>query len=523
MPSTLDNQQLKELLSDPISFIKLCWPSYVLYPKQAEILYSVRDNDETVVPAGNQLGKDFTAGIVCVWYFVSRPQCRIVTTSVDAKHLEVLWSEIKRHITESRFKLPIQVNHMHIRKLDPKGINGLDDLSYLIGRVAEKGEGLLGHHLPKTRDGGPCTMAVFDEASGGSDEGYVAVDTWAHRKLIFGNPRPCENFFKKAVKQGDLKNPDGSNYWRKVIRIRAVDSPAVKRGISLEAKGLPPDNSVIIPGVIDYNLYKKRVATYDPIRTAWSIDGLFYEGSEVLLYPPQWLDYAEEVHRSLCEKRIPRIAKSIGVDVAEGGDDTVWTIIDRLGVIKQVAMKTPDTSVIPGQTIAFIKEYNLDPEFVQFDAGGGGRQWADYLRKIGYNVRSVPFGATAVPLMERQGIYKSIATRTDQMETRYTYLNRRCEMYGMLRFNLLDPINKPSFGIPAEMTELRRQLSPVPLQYDPVGRLYLPPKNKKPGSDSKEMTMVDILGCSPDHSDSLVLAVYGLFVKPIRRAMGAMA
>jgi len=44
-------------LLDPIKFINLCWPKVRLYKEQEEILYSLRDNDETFVPAGNMLGR----------------------------------------------------------------------------------------------------------------------------------------------------------------------------------------------------------------------------------------------------------------------------------------------------------------------------------------------------------------------------------------------------------------------------------------------------------------------------------
>ena len=46
---------------DPVEFKKLCWPDVEFYDKQREIIYSVQDNDETIVPAGNMLGKDFVA------------------------------------------------------------------------------------------------------------------------------------------------------------------------------------------------------------------------------------------------------------------------------------------------------------------------------------------------------------------------------------------------------------------------------------------------------------------------------
>jgi hypothetical protein len=77
-------------------------------------------------------------------------------------------------------------------------------LSYCIGRVAAKGEGMLGHHIPDIGDGVPRTLAILDEASGVEDLANERVDTWAKRKLIIGNPFPCNNFFRKYVQEGDI-------------------------------------------------------------------------------------------------------------------------------------------------------------------------------------------------------------------------------------------------------------------------------------------------------------------------------
>jgi hypothetical protein len=88
-------------------------------------------------------------------------------------------------------------------------------------------------------------------------------------------------------------------------------------------------------------------------------------------------------------------------------------------------------------------------------------------------------------------------------------------MYGLVRYELLDPqFNEDSYGIPAEYTELRRQLAPLPLLYDgrKEGQLYLPPKTKK-DPRSKEKTLKDILGCSPDRADAFVLMTYAQFTK----------
>ncbi len=41
---------------DPIALQKLWWPKVMWYDKQVEVVYSVEENDETIVPAGNKLG-----------------------------------------------------------------------------------------------------------------------------------------------------------------------------------------------------------------------------------------------------------------------------------------------------------------------------------------------------------------------------------------------------------------------------------------------------------------------------------
>lgn len=494
-----------DFLNDPILFQQLCWPEIRLYDKQEEILYSLRDNDETIVPAGNALGKDFVTAFAVLWFFCSRSPCRIVTSSVDQPQLKgVLWGEIRRFIQTSKYPLPIQANDLMIRQV----ANGqVDPRSYLIGRVTAKGEGLLGHHIEKRPDGIPRTLAVFDEASGVDQEAYEATDTWAHRKLIIGNPYPCVNFFYKGVKAGDLAyDDDPGRFYRKVIRIKAVDSPNVRLATQETSKGRKPSGRILVPGVVDYETYLKRRRMWDPVRQSIGLDAEFYEGAEVLMYPPLWLNRAEQIAASRtsgsCHKK-----RTMGVDSGEGGDKSSWTIVDEDGVIHQEAYRTPDTMVIPSRTIALMMQFGVRAEDVLFDRGGGGKQHADRLRSQGYKVKTVGFGETASdPHQDKR--MRTSQQKGEAREIRYAYRNRRSEMYGMLRI-LLDPAEERNFGIGAEYVELRRQLSLIPLQYDDEGRLVLPPKDRK-NPNSQDITLRDILGCSPDESDSLVLAVFGL-------------
>ncbi len=202
-------------IQDPLKFAKFFWPDIEFYDKQREILYSVRDNDETVCVAGNMLGKDFIAGFIVLHFFLTRNPCRVVTTSVDNTQLEgVLWGEIRRFIQSSSVPLtcnrggPLIVNHLHLRKQYAGKVCGL---SYVLGRVAAQGEGMLGHHVADVGDGIPRTLFVADEASGVDDISYERADTWANRKLIIGNPYQCSNFFYKGIKAGDVEaNPSTS-------------------------------------------------------------------------------------------------------------------------------------------------------------------------------------------------------------------------------------------------------------------------------------------------------------------------
>jgi hypothetical protein len=192
-------------LRDPLAFAHLLWPGVTFYHKQVEVVRSVEANDETFVVAGHQLGKDFVAGFITLWYFLAHQPVRVVTTSVKDDHLRVLWGEIGRFIDTAREDTPL--GPLSARKGGPlvvhrrelrKVVGGRTcAISYCRGMVSQKGEGLAGHHAEHT-------LLVVDEASGVDDVVYERGDTWAKKKLIVGNPYPCNNFFFKAVKAGDV-------------------------------------------------------------------------------------------------------------------------------------------------------------------------------------------------------------------------------------------------------------------------------------------------------------------------------
>lgn len=309
-------------------------------------------------------------------------------------------------------------------------------------------------------------------------------------------------------------------YYRKVIKITAWDSPNVILALRQRELGLEPTNEIVLDGVVTWDDLNKRLATWDEVKKCIGLYANFYVGALTLMFPPTWLDGAQERARQLVG--IPRRAKAIGIDPGEGVAETTMAAGDERGLIEMVAQKTPDTSDVTTHALAFMRQHNVPPNKVFFDSGGGGRQHADRLRKLGFPVETVSFGESVTPQLKRRGVVTPLKERKYEKEERYVYLNRRAQMYHGIRLRIDPSLNEYPFAIPAQYTELRRQLAPIPLDYDEEGRIWLLPKNKK-DKDSKKKTLIELLGCSPDQADALALLVYGLDYKPMVTRAGVPA
>lgn len=380
------------------------------------------------------------------------------------------------------------------------------------------------YHTLFTRRNGVC---LWSGNSAIDDSSLEKVETWANRQLYIGNAFECSNMFFKESEAGDVPDPatthslpEDKRYYTKVIRITGHDSPNVRYAKAYENAYGKPTNKLLIPGVLPYYEYKKWLATWDKIRISVSIDAQFYKGSELLLFPPEWLNHAHQIHRDLRLKVKRRRAVAIGCDPGEGAAESAWAVVDEYGVLETIAYQTKDTSEIPRQTLALMRKYDVPAHMVMFDYGGGGIQHANNMRSEGYHVRTVGFGEPVQPPPKRG--QTTVKHQIEQREEKYFYKTRRVEMYGKFS-ELLNPAEIPDngigFGIPDSDLELRRQLALIPKKYGKEGELWLPPKNKK-DKNSKEQTLIDIIGCSPDRADALVVAIYAATFSPRRATAG---
>ncbi len=329
-------------------------------------------------------------------------------------------------------------------------------------------------------------------------------------------------------------------YLRKIIRIRAEDSPNVRRARYEIDNGLPPtgkhwvqrdDKWVfedVVPGVLSWEQYVIRRKSWDKVRQCVGLDAAFYRGAELLLYPPEWLNLAERRWELLRGQK--RIAKGIGIDPAEGGDSTSMGAVDEWGLIELVSRKTPDTDDIPREAAAFMKRHKLfdKPERVCFDRGGGGKQHADRMRKQGLRVRTVGFGENMTD--DPKAGTKTVSAKRNEREGRYEFKNRRAQLFGELS-EWLDPgisDDGPRFALPPpsygdEYVKLRHEMAPIPKTYTKEGTLYLLPKHHDPSRPREnQVTLVSLIGWSPDRLDAVTLAAHAmLHDAPVVRAGAA--
>lgn len=299
--------------------------------------------------------------------------------------------------------------------------------------------------------------------------------------------------------------------YRKIIHISAEDSPNVQRAQEQREQGIEPNNEIVIPGILPNDLYETRMALWDDIRKCISLSGRFWEGKEVMMFPQQWLALGLQRAIALRTHRGKRYASAIGIDPGEGSADTCFCAGDDLGILDFEGYPTPDTSLIKRVAKAMMIKWRCDPDNCVFDRGGGGKQIADELRSEGYDVSTIAFGEQ--PSTEpKHGMY-TVYQRLDIREEKSAYFNMRSQMYYEARCMLNPDINPEGYGLPGgdQGRELVRQLSLIPLKYDQNGKIYLPPKNRKPGqvsSSSTNPTLSEIIGRSPDQADAFVIMVH---------------
>lgn len=320
-------------------------------------------------------------------------------------------------------------------------------------------------------------------------------------------------------------------YLRRCIKMTAKDSPNVALALWQKEQGLPVTNEIIVPGVINYATYEARLRKWTAEenwqRISESLEAEWYEGAALKLVPKHWLEFAHAYEKRRPQGNFPRF---MGIDPAEGGDDSAFCVGDRHGILEMLSLKTPDTNKVIAHAMDLQYKWKIEWENICIDegAGGGGRVHVDRLWANGKKVRGVGFGAA--PQIELRRGMTQFQERKEQRVDKYAFVKCRDEMAYDVRCILevdadgnyaAKSQNVHGFAIPRNRSteELVRQLSLIPFTTDGEGRMKLPPK--KDSSDPKNPdTLMYICGHSPDQFDAFCLMVYAMNHKPPTQVAG---
>jgi phage terminase large subunit len=225
-----------EFQSDPVRFGEEIL-GLRLWSRQIEIANAVRDHLRVAVKSGNKAGKTELLAMLCLWYYASFPQARVLITAVKAAQVDgVLWKAIVRLHRQSGICADCREENFerranreptierpcpHSGVLDGRMLtlarSGLkaDDGREIVGFTARSMEavaGISGAHL----------FYVVDEASGVEQHIFEAIEGnrmgGGARMVLISNPTRTEGEFFDAFGTKAKKNNEGAaGYWTATI------------------------------------------------------------------------------------------------------------------------------------------------------------------------------------------------------------------------------------------------------------------------------------------------------------------
>lgn len=452
------------------------WVSTVLgkslWPVQAEILESIRDNRETVVRSCHSMGKSFTAATAALWFICNNPKSLVITTAPTNRQVRgILWREIRSLHRDALFPLGGKMLQQQFTLREDWWAWGFTAPEYDPDRFQ-------GFHADSI-------LVIIDEAAGVSPLIYEAIDSilsgQGGRLLHVGNPTDEGGAFGQAFK---LDTPNK-------FRVSAFDTPNLAGlGITMAdiesgewkpkaEKGLPAPHLVTPHWVADK---WKRWGNGDP-RWQSRVMAEFPTSGDDALVPLSWIEAAADRWQDLedSKKWSPEIA--LGVDVARFGDDeTVIAVSHAQGIREFRTAKKQDTMETCGMVLALWDSLNAKgwPAIAKavrdcrIDADGLGAGVYDRLNEQGREV------------VEMRGGRRS--------RDPARFVNSRSEWLWQIREDL-DPKNPGAMALPPN-EDLCTQLTAIKWGLSSSGQIRIEPKDE----------MKKRLGRSPDLADAVAYA-----------------
>ncbi len=444
--------------ANPWAFIKRFFDEEPVFDRQREILESLRDYDEVLVPSCHDSGKTWTAARALLWFLFAHPKdCIVISTAPTFSQVtDLLWREVANAV--SRAKFPIispKDGHKLLQtkiELGPKwfatGITSDDPVNYQ------------GYHARSL-------FVILDEADGIPKSVWDALEgvlTSGNTKLLaIGNPLDPTSQFAERVRKAQAPKS-------KVIRISADDvlphTDGGQNGFLLQRKWVEDKKNTWGE---NSSLYRGKVMAQWP------------DASADTLIPLAWLLRAKG-------RSVERGILTYGVDVARFGTNrTVRTLIAGNQLLFSKATSKEDTVETASRVIGDIQGY--EPAMTQIDATGVGGGVVDQVRRqLGkrFQVVGVNNGGKAFNEMK--------------------FANRAAEMWWGVREAFERDQIGLDMGDPDATEELISDLNRPTYSYNRSQKLIIDKFGLPRGTSEFSLNQEERAAASPDRADSFVLA-----------------
>ena len=277
-----------------------------LWPVQAEILKSVRDNPRTAVRSCHGIGKTFTAAMCILWFLYTHPKAIVLSTAPTWRQVEkLIWKEIRSAYREA--VIPLGGN------LLPKTpeLHLIHDEWYAAGLSTNEPDRFQGFHEEHI-------LVIVDEAAGVNLEIYEAIEgiltSSGARLLLIGNPTAIGTpFYDAFTKPGyatfHVSAYDTPNF----TAYRITPEDIASDTWSEKVREVPYPRLITPQWVSDrFKAWGENSAPYQ-VR----VMGNFPQQGEDTLIPLLWIELAMERWEDT-EAGSP---VTLGVDVAAYGSD----------------------------------------------------------------------------------------------------------------------------------------------------------------------------------------------------------
>ena len=348
---------------DPVLFgTEVLGSVYASY--QIPIMDSVAENKKTAWRAAHGIGKTYVAADIALWFLLTRPYSKVITTASIWRQVKLLWNEIKQKISRADIKkmgweLKIDVLEMSIK---------LDSTWYAMGVASDDSSKIEGEHA---RD----ILYIVDEAKIVPKDTFTSIEgalTSEGAKLLVISTPPLNNegyFYDIWALGKDFKK----------FHTSAFDSPNVR----LER--------IVIPELVTKEWIEEREKEWGVNSPEYQakVEGNFPTVTDDTLISYDWVERA--IDREYNDDDLPELS----CDVARFGSDKTIIMLGKgrkKKLIKELVKK--DTMEVAGYINMLMRDKNA--HLARIDELNMGAGAVDRLKEQNINIKAINVGEKAI-------------------------------------------------------------------------------------------------------------------------------